>query len=569
MKCRQFARYLLLACLALAACAGGGAVHAVAGPVPPSAPGPTSDEAVATLSIKITVPKKTSSALTRNPAYVAATTQSVAVVVTPSGAPPAAAQLIACSAGTCSGSVGAPAGNDAVTVKLYDQAGGAGNILSTGTSAVAAGAGTATNLNLTFNPVVSTYTFSASGSFGAGTASTVAVNAVAYDADGNTIVGPGSYADSAGNPLTITLAGVTESGGNATLSLSGNMTFTGPSSTAATLSYNGNSSYGATSFAGTSSPARGMIVAAPAAVRGYQITEWNTPTAAAHPWGMTLGPDGNVWFVETSASNVAKITTAGVITEYSITAAQFPDDVAAGPDGKLWVACQNGKIDRINADGTGFVKFSAAVGAAAISIVGGPDGNLWFTDAGNNAIGVMSTAGVMLHNYNGLAAGAINGFAAGHGIIVGPDNNLWFTEAANNKAGRITTTGTVAEFTHPAGSDSLTVGPDGNIWDSSNGSGVTVYNTSGTILHTYGYPGDALLSSAGLRDIVLGRDGNIWLADSSSSVLYRMTANDVVTIFSNGISSGGAPDAMVIGADGNVWFNEPGTSKMARLIYGS
>jgi len=48
------------------------------------------------------------------------------------------------------------------------------------------------------------------------------------------------------------------------------------------------------------------------------IVEYPIPTSGSYPQGITAGPDGNLWFVETAANKIGKISTAGLITEYSI-----------------------------------------------------------------------------------------------------------------------------------------------------------------------------------------------------------------------------------------------------------
>src|ERR1700733_9521956 len=60
--------------------------------------------------------------------------------------------------------------------------------------------------------------------------------------------------------------------------------------------------------------------ASPSADAGSPIeagvfTEFPVPTSESGPGGITAGPDGNLWFTEFQASKVARITTAGVITE--------------------------------------------------------------------------------------------------------------------------------------------------------------------------------------------------------------------------------------------------------------
>ena len=99
----------------------------------------------------------------------------------------------------------------------------------------------------------------------------------------------------------------------------------------------------------------------------------------------------------------------------------------------------------------------------------GPDGNLWFTDAGQNEIGRITTAGAITKFPVPTAASGV------FGIIGGPDGNLWFTEQPTNKLGRITPAGVVTELacipTRASGPTSITSGADGKLWLTETGSG--------------------------------------------------------------------------------------------------
>src|SRR5262249_59385224 len=59
----------------------------------------------------------------------------------------------------------------------------------------------------------------------------------------------------------------------------------------------------------------------------------------SRPEGITRGPDGNLWFIETSANRIGRITPAGVVTEFSagMTPNSQPQEITARPDGNLWV----------------------------------------------------------------------------------------------------------------------------------------------------------------------------------------------------------------------------------------
>ena len=86
--------------------------------------------------------------------------------------------------------------------------------------------------------------------------------------------------------------------------------------------------------------------------------EYALTNPASVPEFVTVGPDGNIWFNEASANNVAKITASGVITEYAVpTLNSGPEGITAGPDGALWF-CENSanKIGRVTLSGS-FTEF--------------------------------------------------------------------------------------------------------------------------------------------------------------------------------------------------------------------
>ncbi|MGH7867215.1 MAG: virginiamycin B lyase family protein, partial [Candidatus Dormibacteraceae bacterium] len=70
------------------------------------------------------------------------------------------------------------------------------------------------------------------------------------------------------------------------------------------------------------------------------ITEFAMPTPNSEPWGITRGPDGNLWFTDVSGNKIGRITTSGRVTEFDM-----PDrlgvGIVTGPDGNLWVTGLN------------------------------------------------------------------------------------------------------------------------------------------------------------------------------------------------------------------------------------
>src|SRR5260370_2662944 len=82
-----------------------------------------------------------------------------------------------------------------------------------------------------------------------------------------------------------------------------------------------------------------LIAAAPVAAVA-QITEFAIPTAGSEPHGITLGPDGALWFTEFQANKSGRITTSGSITEFAIppssSGTTCPYRITTGPDMVIW-----------------------------------------------------------------------------------------------------------------------------------------------------------------------------------------------------------------------------------------
>jgi streptogramin lyase len=212
-----------------------------------------------------------------------------------------------------------------------------------------------------------------------------------------------------------------------------------------------------------------MVVAALGlASRAYSqtFTEFPIPGTVPTPWGITAGPDGNLWFTEFQTNKIGRISTADVITEFAVPTLIFSQSIVAGPDGALWFISQTGKIGRITTAGV-VTEFAVTADSLLTDIASGPDGNLWLTEtdrstvgggpSGRPKIGRITTAGVVTEF-------PLSPFAQPLGIAAGPDGALWFADA-DAKIGRITTAGVITEFPVPAANPrSITAGPDGNLW---------------------------------------------------------------------------------------------------------
>ncbi|HZU36462.1 MAG TPA: hypothetical protein VFA18_11165, partial [Gemmataceae bacterium] len=174
--------------------------------------------------------------------------------------------------------------------------------------------------------------------------------------------------------------------------------------------------------------------------------EFPLPTATSGPEGIAVGPDGNLWFTETAASQIGMSTPAGSMMEFPLPTGSQPVSIVTGPDGNLWFTEEGtNKIGRMTTVGV-LTEFAVATAASEpFGIAVGSDGNLWFTELAGNKIGRITTAGVFKEF--ALPAGS-----APEGITAGPDKKLWFTESGTNDVAKITTTGTITAYALAAGS---------------------------------------------------------------------------------------------------------------------
>jgi streptogramin lyase len=170
---------------------------------------------------------------------------------------------------------------------------------------------------------------------------------------------------------------------------------------------------------------KGKITLFPVADESNQIT------------GVTLGPDGNIWFVEFDGNNIGKITPAGTVTEYNVNfgSGSYSLGIAAGSDGRIWFADDNSttpQIGAIKTDGTGLTYYSKGLSGPPISIVAGPDGNLYFGETGPT-IGRITTEGVITEIPLPVTEGSFPVVS----LAVGADKNIWFPNAAHSQLGML------------------------------------------------------------------------------------------------------------------------------------
>ncbi len=232
------------------------------------------------------------------------------------------------------------------------------------------------------------------------------------------------------------------------------------------------------------------------------IEDFPIPTAQRDPGLIARGPDGALWFTETSAVKLGRIAADGTIAEY-----RLPSELDRGPV----FAPRPGlpPLTDLTKIGTGFaVRHYPKLNG----LVAGPDGALWVTAPYANAIARVTTSGAA--RVFALPAG----LSLPGAIARGPDGALWFT--ASGAIGRLSVAGAATRY--PVDTKlpltSIVWGPDGNLWFSFFDGRIGRITPAGA-MKVFAAP----VVAAPSGPLIGGCDGALYIADRFRPALWRVT----------------------------------------------
>ncbi len=270
------------------------------------------------------------------------------------------------------------------------------------------------------------------------------------------------------------------------------------------------------------------------------ISEFPVTTTSALPTEIANGPTGTnkLWFTENGVGKIAEIdTTTNAITEFPIPAGTgmnpgtpAPFGITTGPDGNIWFTDANPNNEQIGEYniGTGtFTEFPLPLptGDGLTEITNGSDGNLWFVESTGNRIGKINPGTGQITEF---VIPTLNSMP--FGITTGPDGNLWFTEQAGNKIGQLNpTSGLFTEFPLPTASSvprGITAGSDGNIWFTEQGTGrIGRLTVASQGITEFGIP----TANSGPNGITTGPDKALWFTEQSVDQIGRLDPSQIIS----------------------------------------
>lgn len=289
--------------------------------------------------------------------------------------------------------------------------------------------------------------------------------------------------------------------------------------------------------------------AAPAADGTFSVTSVGTNNQ------ITQGPDNNMWVtLDDATKNVARITPAGVVTEYDLPGIASPIGITSA-GGNLWVTL-NGAVARFDPAAPENAGTTVTTPLADIadprSITVGPDGNLW-TASGDKVLKIPPAAPATATTY---AATGVMGARA----ISRSGDFLWVADFGGAQVVRVATDGTGTAFATGGGPQGVAGGAGGQV----------AYANPGSNPHTIGLinptPPTVTVPSP-LADpfgVTFANDQAYWVAQFAAENLARVTAAGALTTPIN-FPAGSGPRQIATGPGDTVWVTLDTAEKVGRV----
>jgi virginiamycin B lyase len=202
------------------------------------------------------------------------------------------------------------------------------------------------------------------------------------------------------------------------------------------------------------------------------VTEFHTPTPKSRPSGIVTGPDGALWFSESGAGKIGRLTPDGDFTEYPLPGPVSSPGPIAVSEGSLWVIGSNTGLALVSTAGEVRELALPPAREGPRGIAAAPGGGVWLAEFGRHAIARVDAAGTVVEYPLPRAT-----IADPEQIAVDPGGGVWLL-GSYGLVMRMAPDGRFTQFEPqnrrgdcgsrpcPPGLEplDLTSGPDGKIW---------------------------------------------------------------------------------------------------------
>jgi streptogramin lyase len=264
------------------------------------------------------------------------------------------------------------------------------------------------------------------------------------------------------------------------------------------------------------------------------------------------GPDGNIWVTLNGPKDVAKITPAGLVSEYDL-GIEGAGGIAVSPAKEIWIT-RNGGVTQFDPSNPEVLKKSTLVEPLASGpIVLGPDGNFWA--AANEKLVRISPANAEVSKaftVAGLNPRDIK--AAGSLLAIADFNSRILTATTTDPP-------TTTEYELKGGSQGV----------AGNAAGQVAFSQQGQMPTEVGLlqpPGPPLMTSSPGTDpfgVALGPDGAFWFAQFNIDTVGRLGADNLLTNLTPGFAKGSGPRQIAAGPGNTLWVTLQNNKKIGRV----
>jgi virginiamycin B lyase len=307
------------------------------------------------------------------------------------------------------------------------------------------------------------------------------------------------------------------------------------------------------------------------------------------PAGITEGPDGSIWFTESSANRIGRITPSGAFNKFQLptpTSVNYsaeantsdPENITVAPNGTVWFTEENSNQIGEWLPGGAVHEWpvpTAPYGPLDLSL--GPDGNLWFTEWRNSGtVGKFNPNNHTTALYAAPVSPAFPGGAAYGGITTGY-NVIWFTNGSaidqifpfTSPTHPLITPYPVPNTANNFWMEDITVAPNGTVWFASRPSnqiGEYDYQTSSPTFHLHQVP----IANSGLWSITTDAYGNVWFTMAGGNIVNQIGELDTTGHFTEYSipTPTSLPGDITAGPNGSIWFTEGNANKIGELTFG-
>jgi virginiamycin B lyase len=306
-----------------------------------------------------------------------------------------------------------------------------------------------------------------------------------------------------------------------------------------------------------------LVSGAPGCASDYTHPSIIEIPVGSEPRGMTVGPDGNPWFVEDAGEGIGTIKAGNVFSDYSTGRTQ--ESLIIGPDGYFWIADIFGsQIGHLKTDLSSYNEFGG-LDSDVRQLAVAPDNTVWFTNEASGPSAVLYHIG---SDGTYPLGDNVPLTAAGQDVVQGPDGAMYASEDSGSDGylARVAKAGGVWTRTNevhvPNGLRALIVGPDHALWTVDDTGVLYRFTTSMT------FTTPARVSSGGFGvGMANGPDGAIWLTEYVNNLIARVTLTGAVTEFPVP-SPQSSPYGIISGtSDGAVYFTERSTARVGKMQF--